>query len=118
MACASDNKLILAVLQGEDYHETVDELTQQGFFVTLLSSTGGFLKKKNTTVMIGTQADKLDLALDILRKKAGRRRETVHQTAPIFSGPGATMPLASIPFEQDVGGVSVFVLDLEQIKKF
>ena len=30
--------------QGEDYEDTVYELNQNGFFVTMLSSTGGFLK--------------------------------------------------------------------------
>ena len=32
-------KLVLAILQGEDYEDTVYELNQNGFFVTMLSST-------------------------------------------------------------------------------
>ena len=36
------NKLILAVVQEDDYDATVSELNQNGFFVTMLSSTGGF----------------------------------------------------------------------------
>ena len=39
------SKLILSVLQGDDYDNTVSELNKAGFFVTMLSSTGGFLKK-------------------------------------------------------------------------
>ena len=35
------SKLILAVLQGDDYDNTVSELNKAGFFVTMLSSTGG-----------------------------------------------------------------------------
>ena len=31
-------KLVLAILQGEDYEDTVYELNQNGFFVTMLSS--------------------------------------------------------------------------------
>ena len=50
-----NNKLILAVLQEEDFDETVSALNQHGFFVTKLSSSGGFLRKKNVTVMIGVQ---------------------------------------------------------------
>ena len=42
-------KLILAILQGDDYADTVYELNQNGFFATILSSTGGFLKKKSVT---------------------------------------------------------------------
>ena len=47
------NKLILAVVQEDDYDATVSELNQNGFFVTMLSSTGGFWKKKNITIMLG-----------------------------------------------------------------
>ena len=35
------NKLILAVVQEDDYDATVSELNQNGFFVTMLSSTRG-----------------------------------------------------------------------------
>ena len=58
-----NDKLILAVLQGDDYAETVAELNRNGFSATLLSSTGGFLKKKSTTVMIGVPREKLEDAL-------------------------------------------------------
>ena len=47
------NKLILAVVQEDDYDATVSELNQNGFFVTMLSSTGGFWKKKNTGAIGG-----------------------------------------------------------------
>lgn len=36
-------KMLLAVIQGDDYTATVDELNRNGFFATVLSSTGGFL---------------------------------------------------------------------------
>lgn len=38
-------KLIFAVLQGDDYSETVYALNQNGIELTVLNSTGGFLKK-------------------------------------------------------------------------
>ena len=40
-------KMILAVLQGDDYELTVKALNKDGFFATVLSSTGGFLKKRS-----------------------------------------------------------------------
>ena len=49
------NKLVLAVLQGSDSDNTIRNLNEHGFMVTVLSSTGGFLKKKSTTVMIHAQ---------------------------------------------------------------
>ena len=49
-------KLILAVLQGDDYHEVVYQLNQNGYYATLLHSSGGFLKKRSMTIMIGVEA--------------------------------------------------------------
>lgn len=51
------SKLVLAVLQGSDSDNTIRNLNERGFMVTVLSSTGGFLKKKSTTVMIDLQQD-------------------------------------------------------------
>ena len=45
----SKKKLLLAVIQGDDYPDTVDDLNRSGFFATVLSSTGGFLKKRSMT---------------------------------------------------------------------
>ena len=64
------SKLVLAVLQGSDSDNTIRNLNEQGFMVTVLSSTGGFLKKKSTTVMIGVEEDRLDSALELLQKYA------------------------------------------------
>ena len=41
------SKLVLAVLQGSDSDNTIRNLNERGFMVTVLSSTGGFLKKKS-----------------------------------------------------------------------
>ena len=58
------SKLVLAVLQGSDSDNTIRNLNERGFMVTVLSSTGGFLKKKSTTVMIGVEEDRLEEALE------------------------------------------------------
>ena len=117
MSSEANNKLILAILQEDDYADTVSELNQNGFFVTLLNSTGGFLRKMSTTVMIGVPKEKLRQALDILRHYAGRRRQTVYQKVSIpHASDFSSLPM--VPMEVDVGGVTVFVLDLENIEKY
>ena len=37
-------KMIIAILHKDDEMDTIDELTQNRFFVTKLSTTGGFEK--------------------------------------------------------------------------
>ena len=45
-------------------------LTKEGYFVTKLSTTGGFLKKGNTTFFIGTDEDKVEKALEIIKENS------------------------------------------------
>ena len=85
-------KLVLAILQGEDYEDTVYELNQNGFFVTMLSSTGGFLKKHSTTIMIGVEEPRLDEVLDILKRRAGQRKATVYPKAAHGGANSCTRP--------------------------
>jgi len=45
-------KLILAIVSDEDGQKVMDELSEHGFGVTKLCSSGGFLKSGNTTLLI------------------------------------------------------------------
>ena len=110
-------KLILAILQGDDYADTIDELNHNGFFATILSSTGGFLKKKSVTVMIGVDEDKVQQVLDILKHCAGRRQQLMYSDASMSAG-GHAPQIPLVPVPVNVGGVVVFILDLDDLQKF
>ena len=53
-------KLILAVIPNDDSTIATSALTKAGYFVTKLSTTGGFLMVGNTTLLIGTEDEKID----------------------------------------------------------
>ena len=61
-------KLILAIVNNEDTPRATDALMKSGFFVTRLSTTGGFLLRGNTSLLIGTDEEsfmrELRLVLD------------------------------------------------------
>ena len=46
-------KIIYAIVGSDDGNRVTDVLTEHKFSVTRLSTTGGFLKKGNATLMIG-----------------------------------------------------------------
>ena len=48
-------KLIFAVVHDDDTNKAVRHLNEKRYRVTKLSSTGGFLRKGNTTLMIGVE---------------------------------------------------------------
>ena len=85
-------KMIFAMLHSEDVDETVEELNKEKYWVTKLSTTGGFLKNKNVTLVIGTEDEQVPGALKILKECAGAR-QSVKYTMPSMStgslGPGA-----------------------------
>ena len=97
-------KMIFAMLHSEDVDETVEELNKEKYWVTKLSTTGGFLKNKNVTLVIGTEDEQVPGALKILKECAGAR-QSVKYTMPSMStgslGPGAN---SMIPIDMQVGG--------------
>ena len=88
------SKLVLAVIHEEDYEGVVTALNQHGFFVTKLASSGGFLRKKNTTILIGVDSQRYVELMDILKGRAGKRTKTVYTTPAII--PGAHMETGNI----------------------
>jgi uncharacterized protein YaaQ len=92
-------KLIIAVVQNEDADAVVDALLEEEFRATRLASTGGFLRRGNTTLMIGADEAQVDTVLDLIRQHARAAGE-----APAA---GQSQPAAA----------TVFVLDLEEYQR-
>lgn len=83
------DKLILAVLQGEEYQDAIAELNQNGFYATVLQSRGGFLHCRSATILVGVHHTDLPQAL-----------------------------AATAPLPVQCGGVTLFVLDVQQFEKY
>ena len=107
-------KLVLAIVQDDDELDLIEELNDKGFRVTKLATTGGFLKSGNTTLMIGVEIDKVDIVINIIEEVCKRRKQVV-STQPGLSGEsGMYMPF---PLEVEVGGATVFVIDVDKFVK-
>ncbi len=62
------SKLILAVIFNADAVEPLSQaLLENDYSVTKISSTGGFLRRQNTTLMIGVEEDRLAGAMAVIR---------------------------------------------------
>jgi uncharacterized protein YaaQ len=60
-------KLVLAIIKDGDSDVVIHALTDAGFRVTRIASTGGFLRKGVATLLIGVEDEQLESALEILR---------------------------------------------------
>lgn len=63
-------KLLIFVTDDSVADSTVDSLVEQGFRVTRLASTGGFLRKGNTTLLVGVEDAAVDRAMALVRDAA------------------------------------------------
>ena len=108
-------KMVFAIISKSDEDITVTALNEAGFFATKLSSTGGFLKKTNTSIIVGTDDDKV---LDILRRYAGKRIDEMPYVAPSMSRPSAGVGAPYVTVPTSAGGATVFVLDVSAFEKF
>ena len=112
------DKMIIAIIQNDDFHEVIEELNANGFYVTVLHSSGGFLKKANATIMLGLNHQYLEEALELL-KRFGQRTEMEYHPATTTMGM-AVPPVAmtSVPVPIHCGGIVYFVLDVSQYGRF
>ena len=107
-------KLVLAIVQDDDALDLIEELNDKGFRVTKLATTGGFFFFFNTTIMIGVEIDKVDVVINVIEEVCKRRKQVV-STQPGLSGEsGMYMPF---PLEVEVGGATVFVIDVDKFVK-
>ena len=105
-------KLLIAVINSDDSHIFLDEITKAGFYATKLSTTGGFLRAGNLTLLMGVEDEKVDELLEILRTNC-RKREELTPVVPTYS----SGLVNAIPVKITVGGATVFVLDVDQFYK-
>ena len=107
-------KLIIAIVQDEDSSRLVNNLMSEGYRVTKLATTGGFLRAGNTTLLIGVDDEKYDGAMAIIEKICKSRKQIATAPSPIS---GSTGVYSSLPVEVTVGGATIFVLDVDKFVK-
>ncbi|AIZ36162.1 cyclic-di-AMP receptor [Parvimonas micra] len=69
-------KLILAIIQDHIAQDVLNELSENKVRATKLSSTGGFFRKGNTTILIGIEEEKLDRVKEMILN-ISKNKETV-----------------------------------------
>ena len=74
-------KLLIAIVNNDDSAVVSSALTKEGYTVTKLSTTGGFLMVGNTTFLIGADDDKVAKAKEIIKEYSQRRMHTAASTA-------------------------------------
>lgn len=105
-------KLLLAIVNNDDAHSVSTSLSREGFSVTKISSTGGFLMSGNSTFLIGVEDADTNRAKEIIAQNC-KKREQVVPNSIVKGDPSALSPDMT---KVTVGGATVFVLNVEEFE--
>lgn len=76
-------KLMLIIVRDDDADQVTQELIQSEFRVTRMASTGGFLRRGNSTLLVGVEDNQVDTITDLLKRVCGPSSDE-HRRATIF----------------------------------
>ncbi|MGN1113991.1 MAG: cyclic-di-AMP receptor [Oscillospiraceae bacterium] len=105
-------KLVYAIVNDDDTYSVSKNLTKNGFRVTKLSSSGGFLSAGNTTFMICCKDEEVDKVISICSEFSKKRKQFVSSSTLMEMGFGE-----SYPVEVTVGGATIFVTNIERFEQ-
>lgn len=107
-------KLVFAIVHDEDEIEVMKSLNEEGFSVTKLCSSGGFLRAGNVTLLVGVPKEKVDDVISIIKAKSKSRKKLINSANVPAMGVAMT---AGYPVEITLGGATIFVVDVEKYDK-
>lgn len=89
-------KLIIAIIQDEYINKVGKALMSERIRTTKLSSTGGFLKSGNTTLLIGVENEQVDEVVELIKKECKSTK------------------VKNDDKEITVGGANLFIMDIDK----
>jgi CPA1 family monovalent cation:H+ antiporter len=103
--------LMAAVIQEQDLENAISSLSKLGLSVTNLPSAGGFLGRRNVTLLIGVPKGQEEATVRALNQSCRRRVEYI---APPIEGSPIPLPT---PAHITVGGATIFILEVERYEE-
>ncbi len=106
-------KLIVSTIQDQDAETTAHNLTEKGYRFTRVGSTGSFLRQGNTTLLVGVEDSQVQAIIDILEASSQRRLRYM----PMATGTTPNGMTLYNYIEVEVGGATLFVLDVDHFEQ-
>ncbi|MEN4043129.1 MAG: cyclic-di-AMP receptor [Anaerolineaceae bacterium] len=103
--------VLFTVVQAQDAESAQNAVSELGLSSTRLPSVGGFLGRRNATLLIGLPENKLQSVFDALKETCRQRVEYI--AVPLESAP---LPLPT-PTPITIGGATVFGFELEHYEE-
>jgi len=105
-------RLMTAIVQEQDAESAVQALARRGYAVTRMPSRGGFLRRKNVTLLVGMPIGREEAAVRALKASCHNRVEFMNK---LLHDP--SIPISE-PIEISVSGATIFVFEVENYHEF
>lgn len=92
-------KLMIAIIQDDNISKVSKILMENKISSTKLSSTGGFLKSGNTTLVMGVEDEEVDKVVELIKSKSSGKKVQKGKS------------------EVTVRGANLFVIDIDEYVK-
>lgn len=102
--------LFWAIIQAQDLENAQEALSNLDLVFTRLPSVGGFLGRRNATLLVGVVKSRLPQALAALQESCRQRIEYI--AVPLESAP---LPLPT-PTPITIGGATIFTLEVDHFE--
>ena len=106
-------KLVIAIVSNKDVTKILDILAESDFRATKVSTSGQFLAGGHSCFFIGTEDNRVESLLSILKENVTKRVIKSHGVSSTLAGTLLKQPVDV----EEYGGVA-FVVDVEDFEKF
>ena len=106
------DQLVIVTVAGPQAGTLTNMLTRDGFHVTRADSSGGILREATTWLLVGLDRARLPSLLEHIRECCPTRRQFIaaHAEAPLLE-------VHPVMIEAEMGGATVYVLDVEHFEQ-
>lgn len=108
----SVNLLVIATVSGAQADALVQRLTGDGFFVTRIDASGGFLVGASVSLLIGLDRADLPRLVEHFRQCCRRQRQMVPAHVEVLS-----VQMQPPMIEVEVGGALLYALNVERFEQ-
>jgi len=77
-------KMMIAIIRDNDNDPVSQALVAAGFRVTRIASTGGFLRRGSSTLIIGVENEQVEQAIQILRESTTTAEDANTRRVTLF----------------------------------
>lgn len=109
-------KLMYIIVRQDNESDVINALIAENFRITKLATSGGFLRKGNTTLLSCVEDSEVDKAIEVIKNECGHS-QSIQVEMPI-NLPSTAINYTTIPTTIEVGGATIIVTDVARFERF